>query len=138
MAPLRHEAVRHRLMCSNRRVVAVVITTYSAPHETLERCVRAVLALEWARDPAGVLEMTVTADAFCHSMVRSLVGALLTVGEGRRQPDWPGTLLSRRERVSDVPVVAPHGLCLEAVGYPPDEELAERQLVTRRLRVPQA
>ena len=94
--------------------------------------VRAVLALAWRRD--DVLVMEVTADAFCHSMVRSLVGALVAVGEGRRAVDWPGGLLSRRERATDVPVAPPHGLCLEEVGYPPDGELLARQQVTRQLR----
>jgi len=97
--------------------------------------VRAVLALEWERDAQGVLEMRVTADAFCHSMVRSLVGAMVAVGEGRREPDWPGRLLSRTERATDVPVAPPHGLCLEAVGYPADDQLRARQDVTRQLRV---
>ena len=97
--------------------------------------VRAVLDLDWERAGDGVLEMTVRADAFCHSMVRSLVGALLAVGEGRRAVDWPADLLRRAERATDVAVAPPHGLCLEEVGYPPDAELAARQQVTRALRV---
>ena len=96
--------------------------------------VRAVLALTWSRGPDGVLEMQVSADAFCHSMVRSLVGALVAVGEGRRPVRWPGELLARRERASEVAVAPAHGLCLEAVGYPPDAELLARQAVTRALR----
>lgn len=96
--------------------------------------VRAVLDLGWQRAGDGVLEMTVRADAFCHSMVRSLVGALLAVGEGRRPPEWPAGLLRRNERACDVAVAPPHGLCLEAVGYPPDVELEARQQVTRALR----
>ena len=94
--------------------------------------VRAVLGLTWARE--DVLVMEVTADAFCHSMVRSLVGALLAVGEGRRDPAWPGSLLARRDRATDVAVAPPHGLSLEAVGYPPDDQLAARQTVTRAVR----
>ena len=98
--------------------------------------VRALLDLGWERAGDGVLEMTVRADAFCHSMVRSLVGALLAVGEGRRPADWPAGLLARTERATDVAVAPPHGLCLEAVGYPPDDQLAARQQITRALRVP--
>jgi tRNA pseudouridine38-40 synthase len=67
-------------------------------------------------------------------MVRSLVGALIAVGEGRRAADWPGTLLARTERASEVPVAAAHGLTLVAVGYPPDTELAERADATRARR----
>ena len=100
--------------------------------------VRALLALDWVRTPSGVLEMTVTADAFCHSMVRSLVGALLAVGEGRRSPDWPGSLVTLGRRADDVAVAPPHGLVLEHVGYPPDDELLARQAVTRNVRGPAA
>jgi tRNA pseudouridine38-40 synthase len=95
---------------------------------------RALLSLDWARDPAGLAVMTVTADAFCHSMVRSLVGAMLAVGEGRRPPEWPASLLSLDGRANDVAVAPPRGLVLERVDYPPDDELLVRQAVTRNLR----
>jgi len=76
----------------------------------------------------------VQADAFCHSMVRSLVGALLSVGEGGRDEAWLASLLERTDRAGEVGVAPPHGLTLVAVGYPPDDELAERAIQTRRLR----
>jgi len=79
---------------------------------------------------------TVVADAFCHSMVRSLVGALLAVGEGRRTGDWPATLLARDRRADDVSVAPPHGLTLVEVGYPPDDQLAARAETTRARRSP--
>ncbi|WP_307844595.1 tRNA pseudouridine(38-40) synthase TruA [Actinotalea solisilvae] len=83
-------------------------------------------------EDAGLVVVGVRADAFCHSMVRSLVGALTAVGEGRRDPGWPAALLDggRREGV----VAPPGGLCLEEVAYPPDEELAERAERTRARR----
>ena len=96
--------------------------------------VRALLELAWVRDSDGLLVLTVRADAFCHSMVRSLVGAMLAVGEGRRPPGWPGELLSRTTRADDVAVAPPHGLVLEHVAYPPDDRLQARQEVTRSLR----
>ena len=96
--------------------------------------IRRLLALGGERDADGLLVLTVRADAFCHSMVRSLVGALLAVGEGRREPDWPGSLLSWGRRVDAIPVVPPHGLVLEHVAYPPDDQLLARQAVTRQLR----
>lgn len=77
---------------------------------------------------------TVQADAFCHSMVRSVVGALVAVGEHRRRPDWPARLLAQDRRADDVAVVAAHGLTLVEVGYPPDAELAERARQTRAVR----
>jgi tRNA pseudouridine38-40 synthase len=77
---------------------------------------------------------TVVADAFCHSMVRSLVGALIAVGEGRRLVDWPATLLTRDRRADDVSVAPAHGLTLVEVGYPADDELAARAVTTRARR----
>jgi tRNA pseudouridine38-40 synthase len=98
--------------------------------------VRRLLALTWRREPDGVLVATVEADAFCHSMVRSLVRALLAVGDGRRPPQWPAGLL-RSDRRADAVTVAPaHGLTLVHVAYPPDDQLAARATETRRLRVP--
>jgi tRNA pseudouridine38-40 synthase len=98
--------------------------------------VRALQRLSWTREPDGVVTAAVSADAFCHSMVRSLVGALLDVGRGRRAPDWPAGLLLRGERASEVPVAPAHGLTLVGVDYPPAAELAARASTTRRLRVP--
>ena len=95
---------------------------------------RTLVALRWERAEGGLAVATVEADAFCHNMVRALVGALLAVGDGRRAGDWPATVLRGRERVPDVHVVAPHGLTLEAVRYPPDDELAARACVARRRR----
>jgi tRNA pseudouridine38-40 synthase len=96
--------------------------------------VRELLRLEWARAAPGLAVATVAADAFCHNMVRALVGAMLTVGDGRRPPDWLAGVLAARTRDPAVLVVAPHGLCLEEVRYPPDADLAARAELTRRLR----
>ena len=87
--------------------------------------IRALLELSWAR-VGGVIEATVRADAFCHNMVRSLVGCMIAVGEGRREPAWAGDVLRARVRDSAVTVVQAHGLTLEEVGYPPDTDLAAR------------
>ncbi|MEU7823984.1 tRNA pseudouridine(38-40) synthase TruA [Catellatospora sp. NPDC049133] len=96
--------------------------------------IRHITAMSWRREPDGVLAATVQADAFCQAMVRSLVGAMLTAGDGRREPDWPASLLTRTERVSDVLVAPPHGLNLIAVGYPDEAEFAARAEQTRNLR----
>jgi len=100
--------------------------------------VRTLLRLDWCRAPdgpdAGLVVAHVEADAFCHSMVRALVGACLAVGEGRRDPSWPAQVLADRCRVA---AVAPaHGLTLEQVRYPPDDELAARAQATRARRDP--
>jgi tRNA pseudouridine38-40 synthase len=83
---------------------------------------------------AGEIVCTIQADAFCHSMVRSLVGALVAVGEGRRPPSWPASLLARSMRADEVGVAPAHGLTLVEVAYPPDAELAARREQTRARR----
>ncbi len=94
--------------------------------------IRELQRLEVVR--AEVVEISVSADAFCHSMVRSLTGALLAVGDGRCAPSWPAELLSRRERASEVVVAPAGGLTLVAVDYPEDTELAAQAVRTRRMR----
>src|SRR5215471_7983189 len=96
--------------------------------------VRTLLRLEWARTGPAVTEATVVADAFCHNMVRALVGAMLKVGEGNRPPGWPAQVVAARVRDPAVPVVPPHGLCLAEVGYPADAGLAARATAARHLR----
>ena len=95
--------------------------------------IRSLRTLGIERVEDGILA-TVVADAFCHSMVRSLVGALLAAGEGRRAVGWPAAQLALDRRATDVPVAPPHGLTLLAVGYPPDDDLAARAARTRRRR----
>ncbi|WUR59346.1 tRNA pseudouridine(38-40) synthase TruA [Micromonospora chokoriensis] len=98
---------------------------------------REVTRLDWRRDPDGILVATVQADAFCQAMVRSLVGAMLVAGDGRRPVEWPGSLLTQQVRSSEVTVAPARGLTLVAVGYPADPaEYARRADLTRRLRVP--
>ncbi|MFJ8309078.1 MULTISPECIES: tRNA pseudouridine(38-40) synthase TruA [unclassified Streptomyces] len=96
--------------------------------------IRTLQELSWVRGDDGIVTATVRADAFCHNMVRSLVGALLYVGDGHRGPEWPGKVLAAAVRDSSVHVVKPHGLTLEEVGYPADEFLAERSRQARNMR----
>lgn len=94
--------------------------------------VRQLQRFHWERVDDHLVVADVGADAFCHSMVRSLVGALLMVGDGRRPRAWPAEILRDAVRVS---AVAPaHGLTLVAVDYPPDGELAARAASTRAVR----
>ena len=95
--------------------------------------IRDLQRLEWVCD-GDMVTAFVTADAFCWSMVRSLVGALLGVGEGRREHDWCATLLSADARSSAFAAAPARGLTLVCVDYPPDDHLAARIAVTRDLR----
>lgn len=96
--------------------------------------IRSLLDLHWERNPAGLAIGTVRADAFCHNMVRALVGCLMAVGEGRRDGEWAAAVLADRQRDPAVRVVRPHGLTLEEVAYPPDTELAARATESRAVR----
>jgi tRNA pseudouridine38-40 synthase len=96
--------------------------------------IRKLLDLHWERTEDGLAVATVRADAFCHNMVRALVGALLLVGDGHRPVGFPREVLTGRVRHSAVNVVRPHGLTLEEVGYPPDDQLAARNLAARNMR----
>ncbi len=97
--------------------------------------IRRLIELEWHRDEAGLAVCRVVADAFCHQLVRSLVGAMLAVGSGQRPTGWPGDVLAAGSRRPGVQVVAAHGLTLEEVGYPADDQLAARAEQVRALRV---
>ncbi|MBD5786795.1 tRNA pseudouridine(38-40) synthase TruA [Cellulosimicrobium terreum] len=100
--------------------------------------IRELQHLSWSRPSegpdAGLVVAHVRADAFCHNMVRALVGASLAVGEGRRAVDWPAALLASRRRDGGAGVVPAHGLVLEGVAYPPDAQLAERADRIRAVR----
>ncbi|MFF1835219.1 tRNA pseudouridine(38-40) synthase TruA [Streptomyces sp. NPDC058231] len=97
--------------------------------------IRTLQKLSWERDAvSGVVTGTVQADAFCHNMVRALVGAMLFVGDGRRPDPWPAEVLAAGVRDPGVHVVRPHGLTLEEVAYPADGLLAARNKEARNVR----
>ena len=137
---------RHETLWSFRRLDLAAMNAAAASlvgeHDFAAFCrprpgattIRTLRVLDWQRDGDGVAVATVVADAFCHNMVRALVGALLAVGEGRRPPGWPAEVLAAAVRDPAVRVIAPHGLCLEEVGYPPPGELAARAAETRQVR----
>ena len=96
--------------------------------------IRTLRALRAERDHEGTLVFTVEADAFCHSMVRSLVGALLLVGSGARDTDYPAQILRARSRSQAAPIAPAHGLTLERVDYPDPSQWGARALQTRARR----
>jgi tRNA pseudouridine38-40 synthase len=96
--------------------------------------IRTLETYQWRRDDQGCLVADVVADAFCYSMVRNLVGAIVCVADGRKDPEWISTLLEDKERVSDSLVFPARGLTLYKVDYPDAAELLERakKTVARR------
>jgi tRNA pseudouridine38-40 synthase len=92
--------------------------------------IRTLEKYQWHRDETGLLVAEVIADAFCYSMVRNLVGAVVCVADGRKDPSWMAELLANKERVSDSLVFPARGLSLTQVDYPSDQELLDRAKVT--------
>ncbi|MCL8027273.1 tRNA pseudouridine(38-40) synthase TruA [Nocardioides bruguierae] len=138
-------AVRHVLRWSRPLdvpLMARAAETLQGRHDFAAFCkaregattIRTLEHFTWARDEAGLAVAHVRADAFCHSMVRALVGCLLAVGEGRRPVEWPAAVLAAGERTSHVAVAHAHGLVLEEVAYPADADLGARNERTRARR----
>ena len=92
--------------------------------------IRTLEKYHWQRTSDGLLVADVVADAFCYSMVRNLVGAVVCVADGRKDPTWMGELLANKERVSDSLVFPARGLTLYQVDYPSEDQLLERAQVT--------
>lgn len=103
-------------------------------HRAGATTIRELQRFEWRRSSEDLLTARVAADAFCWQMVRSLVGALLAVGGGRRGPGWPAELLERRSRSSEIALAPAHGLTLTGVEYPDENRLAERAAQARARR----
>jgi tRNA pseudouridine38-40 synthase len=97
--------------------------------------IRTLLDFSWAPRGDGVLEARVVADAFCRSMVRALVGAMIPVGEGRQPVDWPARILAGGKRHPAVVVMPARGLSLEEVTYPCDLDMGGRATSTRLRRL---
>lgn len=96
--------------------------------------IRTLLDYAWSRDADGILVARLEADAFCHSMVRALIGGVVPVGEGRRPIEWPAQVLAAARRDPGVVVMPPHGLCLEEVSYPSPDQFAARDAASRVMR----
>lgn len=92
--------------------------------------IRTLEKYEWHRSDEGLLVADVVADAFCYSMVRNLVGAIVCVADGRQSPAWIAQLLANKERVSDSLVFPARGLTLYQVDYPNNDQLLERAKIT--------
>lgn len=141
----RHETVRvsghldtELMNAAGRRLLGLRdFAAFSKPREGAST-IRTLQQCEARRrdDPCRGVELTVRADAFCHSMVRSLAGALVAVGTRRRPLEWLDEVAASAVRHGEVRVMPAAGLCLEEVGYPPDEQLALRAALARTMRTP--
>jgi tRNA pseudouridine38-40 synthase len=121
------------MMAASRNLLGLHDFAAFCRHREAATTIRDLQRLDWSRE-GDLITAHVSADAFCWSMVRSLVGALLAVGEHRRSADWCAKLLTDTRRSSDYAAAPARGLTLVRVDYPPDSELQARTLITRDLR----
>ena len=98
--------------------------------------IRTLTEFSFARDERGIVVAHLKADAFCHNMVRALIGACLLVGDGREEPGWVATRLAEELRDSKTLLADPRALVLEEVAYPDGREAAARAELTRARRLP--
>lgn len=137
----RRDTVRHRreLDASAMEAAASRLTglhdfaAFCRPREGATT-VRTLRSYSWQREADGTVLGSVVADAFCHSMVRALVGSAVAVGEGRRPVEWPRQVLDARRRDPAVTVMPAHGLCLEEITYPTEDEWGLRAQQARARR----
>lgn len=137
----RHDTTSHRGTLDEHTMDAAARTliglhdfaAYCKPREEATT-IRTLLDYRWTRDDEGVLVAEVKADAFCHSMVRALVGACVAVGEGRLDVADLVVLRDALTRTSEFKVLAARGLTLTEVGYPADDLLSTRAQQTRARR----
>ena len=118
---------------ASAKLIGVHDFTTFCRRSALSTSIRDLQIFSWERTDFGV-KATIQADAFCHTMVRSLVGALVPVGDGREDVDFPRRALEARDRLAQVVTMPAHGLVLEEVLYPPDDQLQARQDITRARR----
>lgn len=96
--------------------------------------IRELRRIYLTRHDDGVIEATVEADAFCHHMVRSLIGALVLYGTGKRTQTWLRERLENPQRDASLIMAPPHGLALAHIDYPAPEEYGLQARATRAMR----
>lgn len=97
--------------------------------------IRNLQKFSWTRTQDGLIRVDITSDAFCYSMVRALVGALISIGEGKRTKQWLSDYLETGERDFGVFMAPAHPLTLVQVEYPPESEYANRIEKTLKSRL---
>jgi tRNA pseudouridine38-40 synthase len=121
----------------NHAAISIVglhdFAAYCKPREGATT-IRTLEQFVWHREDDGVLVAKLQADAFCHSMVRALVGATVAVGHGRLRAERVAGLLETSKRSSEFKVMPAKGLSLTEVGYPADADVGARAELTRNRR----
>ena len=124
----------HRMRRASEELVGLNDFTSFCKAREGATAVRTLLDFSWRKTDDGAFAARIEADAFCHSMVRALVGGVVAVGAGRLAPEELSDILDARKRTSRFTVMPAHGLSLEEIGYPEDDALAVRAEATRAKR----
>ena len=98
--------------------------------------IRTLTRFDWHETDDGIFQADLSADAFCYSMVRALVGAVISIGEGKRDKEWLVSYLEGKTREPAVFAAPAHGLVFQSVEYPSESEFVERISQTLRMRPP--
>ena len=96
--------------------------------------IRTLMKFDWSELPDGLIKVELEADAFCYSMVRGLIGAVLAIGEGKFDKAWLENYLAGKEREAHVFAAPALGLTLVDVKYPEPSEYAKRIAETLQVR----
>ncbi len=124
-----------RMRESSRPLLGLHDFTSFCKQKDFGTAIRELKVFDWTRQEDGVIRIDVTADAFCYSMVRGLVGCVMDVGANRRPIEWPAEYLAMRKREPSAFVAPARGLTLVGVEYPADSELRTRIAQTKRNRL---
>ena len=89
----------------------------AAPGEEPASLVRRVRQAGWTDLGEGVLRFEIEATAFCHQMVRSIVGTVVAAGHGQTRAGDIRAILRAGDRAAAAPIAPPEGLCLWQVSY---------------------
>ena len=96
--------------------------------------IRTLMKFVWTETPDGLIKVELEADAFCYSMVRGLIGAVLAIGEGKFDKAWLENYLAGKEREAHVFAAPAWGLTLVDVKYPEPGDYAKRIAETLQAR----
>lgn len=124
----------HRMRRASEELIGLNDFTSFCKAREGATAVRTLLDFRWRETDDGAFAARIEADAFCHSMVRALVGGVVAVGAGRLASEELSDILDARQRTSRFTVMPAHGLSLEEIGYPDDDALAARAEATRAKR----
>lgn len=96
--------------------------------------IRTLQKFSWSRTDDGLIRVDIKSDAFCYSMVRALVGAVISIGEGRRTKEWLKEYLDGGVKDPAVFMAPGHPLTLVEVEYPDESEYLDRIKITLNTR----